>query len=125
MLRAMGSISHLSEKYAYTPDITMIDTPNKQLRVTSNPDVPEYSKEKFPPPQSHSPSIRDSTSTQEAGNVLVIPLGILSIPCCVKRLTLPWRGCESTVALNVQRSWGGGIERDMARVNAWHSNASA
>ncbi|GBP01775.1 hypothetical protein EVAR_73318_1 [Eumeta japonica] len=37
---------------------------------------------------------------------------------CIKRLTLPWRGYESTVALNVQRSWEGGIERDRARVNA-------
>ncbi|GBP55093.1 hypothetical protein EVAR_46390_1 [Eumeta japonica] len=45
--------------------------------------------------------------------------------CCVKRLTLPLRGYESTVALNVQRSWEGGIERDRARVNAWHSNACA
>ncbi|GBP79778.1 hypothetical protein EVAR_99300_1 [Eumeta japonica] len=35
-----------------------------------------------------------------------------TIPCCVKRLTLQWRGYESTVALYVQRSWGGGIERD-------------
>ncbi|GBP74898.1 hypothetical protein EVAR_36083_1 [Eumeta japonica] len=43
---------------------------------------------------------------------------------CVKLLTLPWRGYESTVALNVQRSWGGGIERDRARVNVWHSNAT-
>ncbi|GBP61281.1 hypothetical protein EVAR_52770_1 [Eumeta japonica] len=44
---------------------------------------------------------------------------------CVKRLTLPWRVYDSTVALNVQRSWGGGIERDRARVKAWYSNACA
>ncbi|GBP68696.1 Xaa-Pro aminopeptidase ApepP [Eumeta japonica] len=31
---------------------------------------------------------------------------------CVKRLALPWRGYESTVALNVQRSWEGGIKKD-------------
>ncbi|GBP55669.1 hypothetical protein EVAR_18960_1 [Eumeta japonica] len=35
------------------------------------------------------------------------------------------RRYESTVALNVQCSWGGGIERDRAIVNAWHSNAYA
>ncbi|GBP21410.1 hypothetical protein EVAR_12011_1 [Eumeta japonica] len=45
--------------------------------------------------------------------------------CCVKRLTLPWKGYESTVALNVQRSWGRAIERDRAKVNAWHMNACA
>ncbi|GBP03878.1 hypothetical protein EVAR_72134_1 [Eumeta japonica] len=44
---------------------------------------------------------------------------------CVRRLTLPWRGYKSTVALNVQRFWGVGIERDRARVNEWHSNACA
>ncbi|GBP64383.1 hypothetical protein EVAR_43160_1 [Eumeta japonica] len=33
---------------------------------------------------------------------------------CVKRLRLPWRRYESTVALNVQRSWGGRTERDRA-----------
>ncbi|GBP71274.1 hypothetical protein EVAR_60839_1 [Eumeta japonica] len=43
---------------------------------------------------------------------------------CVKRLTLPWRGYESnahTLSSLNQRSWGRGIERDRARVNAWHS----
>ncbi|GBP66398.1 hypothetical protein EVAR_88508_1 [Eumeta japonica] len=40
---------------------------------------------------------------------------------CVKRLTLPWRMYESTVAFNAPGE--GGIERDKARVNAWQSNA--
>ncbi|GBP39414.1 Cleavage and polyadenylation specificity factor subunit 1 [Eumeta japonica] len=37
---------------------------------------------------------------------------LISAVGCVKRLTLPWRGYESTIALNVQHSWAGGIERD-------------
>lgn len=42
-----------------------------------------------------------------------------SIATSNKRLTLPWRGCESTVTLNVQCSWWEGIKSVRARVNAY------
>ncbi|GBP95595.1 hypothetical protein EVAR_60095_1 [Eumeta japonica] len=44
-----------------------------------------------------------------ANEIFRIPKGVTELGC-VKRLTLPWRGYESTVSLNVQRSWGGEIE---------------
>ncbi|GBP78528.1 hypothetical protein EVAR_60545_1 [Eumeta japonica] len=67
----------------------------------------------------------DGTLNGEAGVVETKQDRYYGYLSCVKRLTLPWRRYENTVALNVQRSWGGGIERDRSRVNAWHSNACA
>ncbi|GBP33800.1 hypothetical protein EVAR_25401_1 [Eumeta japonica] len=49
--------------------------------------------------------------------------GILNVEpavCCVKRLTLPWWGCENTVALKVQRSWEIETERERMRGSRTH-----
>ncbi|GBP46199.1 hypothetical protein EVAR_82197_1 [Eumeta japonica] len=65
---------------------------------------------------------RSESDDSDSASKTTIPASQRS---CVKRLTLSWRGYENTVALNIQRSRGGGIERDRVRVNAWHSNACA